>query len=73
MPAPSNTLLIEGTFEELTEELAGYLDEIHKKQNPDATSIRADITPLLEKGQKDDALKKLVTGSSVLNTAPEKG
>ncbi|KAL9127381.1 MAG: hypothetical protein Q9217_003737 [Psora testacea] len=72
MPAPTNTLLIEGAFEELADELAVYIDEIQKKQNPEATSVRADINPLLEKGQKDDALKKLVTGSSVLNTAPEK-
>ncbi|KAL9101617.1 MAG: hypothetical protein Q9163_003136 [Psora crenata] len=73
MPAPANTLLIEGTFEELADELAGYIDDIQKKHNPDAASIKTDIIPLLEKDQKDDALKKLVTGSSVLNTAPERG
>ena len=73
MPAPTNILLIEGTFEELADELAGYIDEIQKKQNPDAATVRVDIAPLLEKGQRDDALKKLVMGSSVLNSAPERG
>ena len=73
MPAPANTLLIEGSFEELTEELAQYIDDIQKRQNPEAANIKSEITPLLEQGKKDDALKKLVTGSTVLNNAPEKG
>lgn len=73
MPTPSNTLLIEGVFEELAEELAQYIDDIQKKQNPDASSVKSEIGPLLEQGKKDDALKKLVTGSAVLNSAPEKG
>ena len=73
MPGPSNTLLIEGSFEELADELAHYVDEIRKRQNGDGVSVQAEIAPLLEQGQKDEALKKLVTGSSVLNTAPEKG
>jgi translation initiation factor 3 subunit M len=73
MPGATNTLLIEGSFEELSEELAIYIDEVKRKQGDDGTSVRAEISPLLEQGQKDDALKKLVTGSSILNTAPEKG
>ena len=73
MPAPANTLLIEGSFEELAEELAQYIDDIQKKQNPEAAGIKPDLTPLLEQGKKDDALKKIVTGSTVLNNAPEKG
>ena len=73
MPGPTNTLLIEGSFEELADELAHYLDEVKKKQNDGANSIQADVAPLLEKGEKDDALKKIVGGSSVLNSAPEKG
>ncbi len=73
MPGPSNTLLIEGSFEELADELAHYIDEQQKRQNPEAASTQAEIAPLLEKSQKDEALKKLVTTSSVLNTAPEKG
>ena len=74
MPGPSNTLLIEGSFEELADELAHYVDDVQKKQTPDnANNIQAEITPLLEKSQKDEVLKKLVTASDVLNTAPEKG
>ena len=73
MPAPTNTLLIEGTFEELAEELAQYIDDVQKKQNPDATPIKSDITPLLAQGKKDDALKRLVTASAALNYAPERG
>lgn len=73
MPGPTNTLLIEGSFEELADELAHYVDEIRKKQSDDAPGIQAEITPLLEQGQKNEALKKIVTGSAVLNAAPEKG
>ena len=73
MPGPANTLLIEGSFEELADELAHYIDEVQKKQNPDNANVQTEIAPLLEKGQKDEALKKLVTASDVLNTAPEKG
>ncbi len=73
MPGPTNTLLIEGSFEELADELAHYIDDVRKKQSEDGATIQAEITPLLEQGQKDEALKRLVTGSTVLNTAPEKG
>ena len=73
MPGPANTLLIEGSFEELADEFAHYIDEVQKKQTPDYANTQTEITPLLEKGQKDEALKKLVTASDVLNTAPEKG
>ena len=73
MPGPMNTLLIEGSFEELSDELAQYIEEIKKKQGENGASLRAEITPFLEQGQKDEALKKLVTGSIALNGAPEKG
>ncbi|MCJ1241132.1 hypothetical protein MMC14_009136 [Varicellaria rhodocarpa] len=73
MPGPVNTLLIDGPFEELADELAHYIDEVKKRQNEDSTSIQAEITPFLAEGQKDEALKKLVIGSTVLNAAPEKG
>ena len=73
MPGSTNTLLIEGTFEELVDELAHYIDDVRKKQSEDSASLRSEITPLLEQGQKDEALKKLVTSSSILNSAPEKG
>ena len=73
MPAPTNTLLIEGSFEELVDELAQYIDDVRKKQSEDSALLRSEITPLLEQGSKDEALRRLVTGSSVLNSAPEKG
>lgn len=73
MPGPTNTLLIEGSFEELADELAHYVDEVKKKPNEDGSSMQSEIAPFLEQGQKDEALKKIVTGSTVLNTAPEKG
>ncbi len=73
MPGPSNTLLIEGSFEELADELAHYVDEVQKKLNPENANVQAEITPLLEKGQKDEVLRKLVTATDVLNNAPEKG
>jgi translation initiation factor 3 subunit M len=73
MPAPSNTLLIEGSFEELAEELARYIDDVKKKPSDESTGVQSEIAPLLEKGQKDEALRKLVTGSTALSSAPEKG
>ena len=73
MTGPSNTLLIEGTFEELADEIAHYIGEIQKKQSPDATGLQEEVAPLLEQGKRDDVLKKLVTASAALNTAPEKG
>ena len=73
MPGSLNTLLIEGSFEELSDELAHYVDETKKRHGEEGASIQAEIAPFLDQGQKDEALKKLVTGSIVLNTAPEKG
>lgn len=73
MAGPSNTLLIEGSFEELADELAHYIDEVKKKISEDNAALQSEITPLLEQSQKDEVLKKLVIGSSALNTAPEKG
>lgn len=73
MPALLNTLLIDGSFEELSEELAQYIDDIKKKQGDEAASTRNDITPFLQQGKQDDVLKKLVLSSISLNAAPEKG
>ena len=73
MPGSFNTLLIEGSFEELSDELAHYVDETKKRQGEDGASIQSEIAPFLDQGQKDEALKKLVMGSIVLNAAPEKG
>ena len=87
MPGPSNTLLIEGSFAELSEELAQYLDTVSKTES--GAGLYAEIEPTLaqirekeseespDQGalqqQKDEVLKKLVGKASVLNSAPEKG
>ncbi|KAL1994626.1 hypothetical protein VTN49DRAFT_2096 [Thermomyces lanuginosus] len=82
MPAPTNTLLVEGSFTELAEELAQYLDGLRKEEG---SSVLAEISPLLEPlrqqeqngeepdlKQRDEILKKLVVAAAVLNSAPEK-
>ncbi|PTU19169.1 hypothetical protein P175DRAFT_0461603 [Aspergillus ochraceoroseus IBT 24754] len=82
MPAPSTTLLIEGSFSELAEEFAVYLDALRQ---PDQPSLQSELTPLLQplrqqeqndtqidQSQRDEVLKKLVVAADVLNTAPEK-
>lgn len=53
-------IFIEGSFHDLALELAEYLN------NSD------EIKPLLEKNEKDEALKKLVTSSQSLNSIPER-
>jgi hypothetical protein len=83
MPAPTNTLLIEGSFAELADEFAHYIDALRKNEGP---SLQSDIAPLLEPlrqqeqneqdpdlKQRDEVLKKLVGAAAVLNSAPEKG
>ncbi|TKA28757.1 Eukaryotic translation initiation factor 3 subunit M, partial [Cryomyces minteri] len=70
MPAPTNTLLIEGSFEELAEELARYLD--NQGQGEQTSSLHSEIGSLLQDNKKDEVLKKLVSGSTVLNSAPER-
>ncbi|KAL2866765.1 PCI domain protein [Aspergillus lucknowensis] len=82
MPAPSTTLLIEGSFSELADEFAAYLDALHKSED---SSLQTDLAPLLQplreqeqneiqidQSKRDEVLKKLVGAASVLNTAPEK-
>ena len=88
MPGPATTLLIEGSFSELADELAKYFDALGKTE-PDA-GIEADIAPTLAivreheqaeepsdpqtvQKEKDDVLKKLVAKATILNNAPEKG
>lgn len=65
-----NQVFIDGTFEDLSDELAAYIDNVKKVD--DAAGVRAEIKPLLEANQKDEALKKLITASPALNAAPEK-
>lgn len=73
MPGPKNTLLIEGTFEELTDEFAQYVDSLKKSQGDESSSLQTEAADLLKENKKDDVLKKLVVGSQALNQAPEKG
>lgn len=89
MPEPSNTLLIEGSFSELSEELAQYIDSLNKVD--ENSGVVAEITPILAEirqtesneqppdddvhlqKQKENVLKSLVKNGAVLNSAPEKG
>jgi translation initiation factor 3 subunit M len=88
MPGSSNTLLIEGSFSELSEELAQYVDSVAKSE-PDS-GVQNEIAPALAEvrekeqaeepadpasiqKQKDEVLKKIVGNAGVLNSAPEKG
>ncbi|KAF2454891.1 eukaryotic translation initiation factor 3 subunit M [Lineolata rhizophorae] len=72
MPAPTTTLLIEGSFEELADELAHYVDNLKKTHGDESSNIQSEIQPLLQDDKKVDTLKKIVAASSVLNSAPEK-
>lgn len=81
MPGIPRLSLVEGPFEELASELATYLDNT----KGEGSNVSAEIQPLLadpeqpegeqqsqRKTDRDAVLKKLVTASSVLNTAPER-
>ncbi|KAF2196305.1 eukaryotic translation initiation factor 3 subunit M [Delitschia confertaspora ATCC 74209] len=72
MPGPTNTLLIEGTFEELADELALYIDSLKKSQGDETSNIQAECAQLLQENKKDEVLKRLVMGGQALNQAPEK-
>ena len=45
MPGPSNTLLIEGSFSELADELSQYIDNIAKSE--DGAGLQAEVEPSL--------------------------
>ncbi|KAL9081053.1 MAG: hypothetical protein Q9159_007444 [Coniocarpon cinnabarinum] len=49
MPGPTNTLLIEGSFRELVDELADYVDGLRKAQNADSPSLKEEVAPLLDR------------------------
>lgn len=80
----TSTLLIEGSFPELAEELAQYLDTLSEGAGISA-SIEGDLNSIREaesqespeeesiQKSKDDALKKIITKATVLNAAPERG
>lgn len=73
MPGAINTLMIDGSFEELADELAHHIDGLIKKEGG-TSNIQSELAPLLEKqGQQQEILKKLVSNSAALNGAPEKG
>ncbi|KAH7132461.1 hypothetical protein B0J11DRAFT_557143 [Dendryphion nanum] len=72
MPGPTTTLLIEGSFEELADELAQYIDTLKKSHGDESSSIQTEVGQLLQDNKKDDVLKKLIVGSQSLNQAPEK-
>ena len=48
MATPTNTLLIEGSFTELVDELAQYVDSLRKSAGTEG-SLREEITPALDK------------------------
>lgn len=82
MPAPTTTLLIEGSFSELAEEFAQYLDSLSQDESSLQTDLAPQLQPLRDQEQneqdtdvkqRDEVLKKLVAAAAVLNTAPEKG
>ena len=73
MPGPMTTLLIEGSFEELSDELAQYIDNLKKSHGDENSNIQTEVASLLQENKKDEVLKKLVMGSQALNQAPEKG
>lgn len=66
----TNQVFIDGTFEDLADELAAYIDNVKKVEGD--SGVKAEIKPLLEENKKDEALKRLITASPVLNNAPEK-
>lgn len=80
----TSTLLIEGSFPELAEELAQYLDTLSEGAGI-LTSIEGDLNSIREaesqesdeaqsiQKSKDDVLKKIITKATVLNGAPERG
>ncbi|KAF3926503.1 hypothetical protein AA313_de0209033 [Arthrobotrys entomopaga] len=68
MASAVNTLLVEGSFDEQVLELAEYIDTL---KGGDATLV-PELQPMLEKGEKEDVMEKLVEASSVLSQAPEK-
>jgi len=69
---PANTILIEGSFEELCTELTQYIDQTNKASGSES-NLEAEVAPLLKEEKKEDALKKVITASSALNNAPERG
>lgn len=80
----TSTLLIEGSFPELAEEFAQYLDNLSEGAGIFA-SIEGDLNSIREaesqetpeeqsiQKSKDDVLKKIITKATILNGAPDRG
>ncbi|EPS39377.1 hypothetical protein H072_6866 [Dactylellina haptotyla CBS 200.50] len=68
MASAVNTLLVEGSFDDQVAELAEYIDSL-KGGEP---TLVPELQPMLEKGEKEDVMEKLVEASSALSQAPEK-
>lgn len=60
MPGPTNTLLIEGSFTELVEELASYIDNIRKNTEAGG-ALQSDVAPLLEKLREQEQSEEELT------------
>jgi translation initiation factor 3 subunit M len=60
MATTTQHVFIDGNFADLAKELGDYLN------------VGAEIQPLLDSNQKDEALKKIVTASTALNSTSEK-
>lgn len=78
-----STLLIEGSFPELAEELAQYLDSLGNGEGV-FSSVEAELSQIREAEShetqdgtsiqklRDDVLKKIITQATLLNNAPER-
>ena len=79
-----STLLIEGSFAELAEELAQFIDGLSEDAGV-AASIESELGQLREQDtqetpdkaiiekSRNDVLKKIITKATILNNAPERG
>lgn len=87
MSGPQTTLLIEGSFRELVEELTEYIDNVKKNQGNSSASLHSDVASALDRytaaeesqnneeaeAAKEEVLKVVVPGSEALNAVPERG
>jgi translation initiation factor 3 subunit M len=89
MPGTSKTLLIEGSFTELAEEFAQYIDNVKNDGSTLSSDIAQPISALsqLQREEQEtgelnedqtesmrvEVMKTLVTACPALNSAPEKG
>jgi hypothetical protein len=67
MTLPTNTLMIDGNVDDLTVELAKFIDSLQKSD-----PIQPEVARLIQEKKLEDALKVLVLHADALNSAPEK-